>query len=157
MSASKAPSIPFPTGTPPLPVPGWAVCSDDRPGDRSPAVCAELSAGGGAGDLVRLSAAPAPPADSPQRRLVSGGGGLGLAGAGLPDLRRGSAAGVCRGSSPWGTALGGDPGQAPAAIVFRVLDALGASYGICYPSRKKNFEICEIFLCICEKMGYNKV
>jgi hypothetical protein len=53
--------------------------------------------------------------------------------------------------------VGADPGAAAAASVFRLLADRWSYFFPFPPSRKKIFKKSENFVCICEKMGYNKV
>lgn len=69
------------------------------------------------------------------------------------DLRLGYSAGLLAGGIVWDLAFG----SLIAPIFFRILEIRQGNPGLCAAARKKIFRICKNFICICEKMGYNKV
>ena len=147
----------WPMRNPGRPPDGSAVCSDDRPHAGSAPLSVLLSAGGGAGGVLRI---PAPPASATHLRLgraVFVGGRLGLAAHELSRVQRRPAAGVFRRAAGRGDRLGSGVRRPDRARFFRILEIREVAPGLCPYARKKIFKICENFICICGKMGYNKV
>jgi hypothetical protein len=70
---------------------------------------------------------------------------------------------VCRGDLRLGYSVGGGDRlgsgvrQPDRTHFFRILEIRQGNPGLCVAARKKIFRICKNFICICEKMGYNKV
>ena len=62
------------------------------------------------------------------------------------DLRLGYSVGLLAGGIVW-----------DRTHFFRILEIRQGNPGLCAAARKKIFRICKNFICICEKMGYNKV
>ena len=82
------------------------------------------------------------------------------AGVGVPQLchlRRGHAAGIPGGAFRRCGGLGSDGGAAAAAGFSCVLAVRGKNLGDRLVSCKNFFVFCKKSICICEKMGYNKV
>lgn len=69
------------------------------------------------------------------------------------DLRLGYSVGLLAG----GYRLGSGVRQPDRTHFFRILEIRQGNPGLCAAARKKIFRICKNFICICEKMGYNKV
>lgn len=69
------------------------------------------------------------------------------------DLRLGYSVGLLAGGTVWDLAFG----SLIAPHFFRILEIRQGNPGLCAAARKKIFRICKNFICICEKMGYNKV
>ena len=67
------------------------------------------------------------------------------------------AAGVFRRAAGGGDRLGSGVRQPDRTHFFRILEIRQGNPGLCAAARKKIFRICKNFICICEKMGYNKV
>jgi len=68
------------------------------------------------------------------------------------DLRLGYSAGLLAGNR-----LGSGVRRPDCACFFRILEVREVAPGLCSHSRKKIFKICKNFICICGKMGYNKM
>ena len=136
---------------------GSAVCSDDRPRAGSTPIRVLLPAGSGAGGVLRISASSAPTAYLRRGRTVSDGLRLGLADYELSCVQGRPAAGVFRRAAGGGDRLGSGVRQPDRTHFFRILEIRQGNPGLCAAARKKIFRICKNFICICEKMGYNKV
>ena len=136
---------------------GSAVCSDDRPRAGSTPIPVLLPAGGGAGGVLRIPAPSASPAYVCRGRAVFVGGCLDLAAHELSRVQRRPAAGVFRRTAGRGNRLGSGVRRPDRACFFRILEIRQGNPGLCAAARKKIFRICKNFICICEKMGYNKV
>ena len=147
----------WPMRNPGRPPDGSAVCSDDRPRAGSAPLSVLLSAGGGAGGVLRIPAPPAPTAYICRGRAVFVGGRLGLAAHELSRVQRRPAAGVFRRTAGRGDRLGSGVRRPDCACFFRILEIREVAPRLCSHSRKKFFKICKNFICICGKMGYNKM
>jgi hypothetical protein len=75
----------------------------------------------------------------------------------LRRLRRGYPVGLCHRASRRGSDMGMDHRHAAAACFFRFLENNLLPFRKNRHSCEKIFIFCENFVCICEKMGYNKV
>ena len=140
---------------------GKPASSDDRPGTGCPMVRRSPGAGGGAGAAVRISAAAAQKTHRPGRPAVFGSFGLRMAVSELcrvpgrypPGLHTGPVFGHLR--------LRPHPGETASACFFRFLEGCGGYFAFSYLPREKNFSKnarnYENFICIFEKMGYNKM
>ena len=80
-----------------------------------------------------------------------------MAATGFWSLRRGSAAGIYGRAVCRRDPLGEDSGKMAASAVLRILENCGENVGAFPASGEKNFEKSENFVCICGKMGYNKM
>ena len=96
-------------------------------------------------------------ADADHARAVSDGLRLGLADYELSCVQGRPAAGVFRRAAGGGDRLGSGVRQPDRTRFFRFLEIRQGNPGLCGAARKKIFRICKNFICICEKMGYNKV
>ena len=136
---------------------GSAVCSDDRPRAGCTPIRVLLPAGGSAGGVLRILTSPASTVYSCRGRAVSDGLRLGLADYELSCGQGRPAAWVFRWSAGGGDRLGSGVRQPDRTHFFRILEIRQGNPGLCAAARKKIFRICKNFICICEKMGYNKV
>jgi len=81
---------------------------------------------------------------------------LGLGADGLRHLRRGHPAGLFFWYASGVRGLGNDGGTVAAACFYRNLEGCGLDLGNNSASFEKIFGNYKNFVCICEKMGYNK-
>jgi len=145
----------------PLPAAGCAGCLGEPPGAGRPAVRGGLPAGAGTGGRARLFAAAAAQT-YPGRGPAAGA--RGAVGVGIFEFRcvpGGCAAGVYAGAVLRRGGVGSHRRMAFAAADRRGLGVCGPVFGPCPGSGQKNFakmrKISKKSLCICEKMGYNKM
>lgn len=157
----RAPCPPSNTRSPGLPAAGSGVCWDDHPGDRRGPHPAWLRPGFPHRTLAGLLEAIVPPPSPPGRPDPAFQHFLGLAG---PELRRmsgGPASGLCRRPGGGLGDLGTDPGTAVHSPVPPALDPGRPSVPVPDPTGYKNFQNFPGFfkktICICEKMGYNRM
>ena len=137
--------------------PGWAVYSDDRPRDRRGPDRLGISAGRRAGRHLRFppaSAAKISPysgSDLCFRRTVdSVGSGLRNLQGGFPFSLRSRIFVRCR-------VMGSYRGTSPAAGIFRFLGHIEPLYASFPDSAEKNIDFNKKNVCICGKMGYNRM
>ena len=126
-------------------------------GSSSLAVWLQCAAGGLSWDVIWIFPASGQAAPTPGRSSVFPGSGVGL---GLPQLfglPGRHPAGVPAGAGRRPSALGKNCGAVAPAGFFRILESLCRSFSGFPVSLEKNFGNCENFVCICGKMGYNKV
>ena len=147
----------WPTRNPDRQPAGSAVCSDDRPRAGSTPIRVLLPAGGSAGGVLRILTSPASTVYSCRGHAVSDGLRLGLAAHELSRVQGRPAAGVFRRAAGGGNRLGSGVRQPDRARFFRILEIRQGNPGLRAAAGKKFFRICKNFICICEKMGYNKV
>ena len=147
----------WPTRNPDRQPAGSAVCSDDRPRAGSTPIRVLLPAGGSAGGVLRILTSPASTVYSCRGRAVSDGLRLGLAAHELSRVQGRPAAGVFRRAAGGRNRLGFGVRRPDRACFFRILEIHQGSSGLRAAAGKKIFRICKNFICICEKMGYNKV
>ena len=147
----------WPTRSPGRRRAGSAACSDDRPRPGGTPIPVLLPAGGGAGSVLRVPAPPAPTAYLCRGRAVSGGRRLGLAAHELSRVQRRPAAGVFRRTTGGRNRLGSGVRQPDHTCFFRILEIHQGDCALRAAAGKKIFPICKNFICILEKMGYNKV
>ena len=131
--------------------------SSDDPGDCRLPPAVQLSAGRSPGAVLRSFAASAPASAGTGGRVVPAWGGMGLDLSELRNLRRRSAAGIFSWPFAWGASLGTHRRKGTAAGFCRNMEGSGKGRAACGPSFKKIFAFCKNFVCICGKMGYNKV
>ena len=136
---------------------GSADCLDESPGTGAPALRGGLPAGGGAGVVVWLPAAPAPKAHHPERPAFPPWPGLGLAVSGFPSLRRGPKGRLLRGPGGGLAGLHYDGWPVAGSHIFLFLEGCGMERRAFDLPCKKIFAIFENFICIWTKMGYNRV
>ena len=136
---------------------GCAAFWNDRSGSGIPAFWDRLPDGLRFGDLVRFSAALATRENFFVRPAFCTGGGLGVAAAGVWGLQRGSAVGVYSRAVCGDFCVGNAAGEMVASPVCRFLENCGKNVAASAASGEKFFEKSENFVCICGKMGYNKV
>lgn len=142
----------------PMKSPGRAAggdCSVDTGGSGIPyGLCPD--AGSGTGYGVWVSAPTAPPAHPAFRRTLFGCCRMGVD---LSLFRR-----LCRGypgrlrvlPAGRGNPLGNHLWAMASSVLFPVLERNGRFAGCAGSACEKIFRIFEIFVCICEKMGYNR-
>ena len=136
---------------------GSASCSDDSAGTGSPLFWNCLCTGCGTGHDLRLSAPAAAQIYSPGGHSFCVGSLPDVAGAGVSDLRRGFAAGLCRRSGGRGISVGKDRRQGLTASMYVFWENSGRFLENNMDAPEKIFKKSENFVCICGKMGYNKM
>ena len=136
---------------------GCTACLDDSPVLGGPALRHSLLAGLRFGNVVWFFAPPASPADRTCGHAVCGGYIFGLARTGIRCLPGGFAAELCRRPFAGWICLGKHHGKAAAAALFPVLAKPWKNMEFSCISYKNFFEKSKNFVCICGKMGYNRM
>ena len=136
---------------------GCAGCWDEAAGTGRPAVPPGLSGGGRTGAVLRIFAAPAAKTRHFWGPSVSGGGLLGLAVLGFRHLRRGLSRPGPSGPGPGRTCMGSYGWEASAAGFSVFLENTWKNVPLFSVAPEKNIENHENFVCICGKMGYNRM
>ena len=136
---------------------GCGGCWDERAGAGGVAVCRSLSGGGGAGPGLRIFAAPAAKVQRSGGPAVPGGSLLGMALLGLRHLPGGLSGPRSAGSGPRGSRLGGHRGKTSAPRFSVFLENFWKTPPLRPVAPEKNIENHENFVCICGKMGYNRM
>ena len=131
-------------------------CGGDT-GGGSLAAGLRISSGLLPGDLLWISASAGDKTPAPGGYDLFPGGGVGLAFYQLRYLPGGYPAGLSAGDGLRNPALGENLWQVAATDIFHNLGLFRGSFPVCPVSFEKNFGICKNFVCICGKMGYNKV
>ena len=147
----------FPTRSPGRGAAGCAACWVDGSGHSPDIFGAEHPGRGGAGADIQFPAASAPKAYGRCGQPVSGGGAVGLCLDKLRRLRRGHPAGESHGAASGRDCRRADPGAAFWSGFSVFLAGAGVALEDNPNPRKKIFAICENFVCIWGKMGYNKM
>ena len=140
--------------------PGKAACGSDfggNPGGRCLAAGLRRDPGYGPGHRVRFSPASGKKAPPSGRCPLCAPGILGVALYKLGRLPLRYPHGLYPGNAGRACPLGIYRRPVAAAGVFSFLGLSGCRFWFFADSLEKIFEICKNFVCICEKMGYNRV
>ena len=140
--------------------PGKAACgsgSGGNPGRRGLAAGLRRDPGHGPGHRVRFSPAPGKKAPPPDRCPVRPVPDLGMALCELCGVPLRYPHGLYPGDAGRACPLGADRRPVASAGLLSFLGLSGRPFRIFADSLEKIFEICKNFVCICEKMGYNRV
>lgn len=141
---------------PELPAPGWGGCWDDRPGSCCPAP-GDQPAGGLHGGTVVWDSPPPGQAYTAPGHALRGRGLAGVAVSGVFCLSGGLEGRVSAGTAGGLRRLGSDRWQMAAACFSGDMEHFGSRSGNFPVAFEKIFVFSENFVCICEKMGYNKM
>jgi len=115
------------------------------------------AAGGLSGHRLRISPASGTAAQNTGRLAFPAGGGMDLDLYLFRPLPGRYPAGVSAGDADRNTALGKDRGKVASALFCRRLEFFSPAFPSFSGSLQKNFVFCKNFVCICGKMGYNRV